>query len=249
MSRFNYLLSVTITEHSKEQLLALMNIGGSVHLLAGRLYDSVEKKLLVIYQSKNHLEELAIALEAVPGVIEPRVVNWAEPPATAEIAAARALFLHIGWDTVGISDELLIQYINNALQGKPRLYVDQDPKKLQKGVDRISIKPIEEHPQFSRDWLKGQNRSITPDPDRVFTNDDIVVEKYSVEEIEEGYPPPSPPADLDRRTDAEIKQWCREAISPGLNDASILIERSVTEITITVYVSDQIGTFIYKSKC
>ena len=89
-------------------------------------------------------------------------------------------------DTAGVSDNELSLFIDTKLEGQYTYYIDPAFKRNERGLTNIRIKRVEDHPQFSPDWLKHASGEQPGDGQ-------IVEEIETIEVVRKGEPPPPPP--------------------------------------------------------
>jgi hypothetical protein len=108
---------------------------------------------------------------------------------------------------------------------------------------------LEDHPQYSPDWLKKIGPQKKGRQTGKQTLDDIETRTvlFEREEVEVEPPPPRPPPkNLHQMTDAQITQWMRKNDSRNLKDEDIEVKRTSGEILITINFDEQTETFGYR---
>jgi hypothetical protein len=158
-----------------EHTLSILNIAGRGCAFYGSSSDSGSVSLWLIYQGKNNPAEIKKQLEEIAPIKKVTVVTISSPMKEFEITELRSVFLKIGWDARDISDADLSMFITAKLQQQETHYIDYDHKKIHHSPVKIKIKPLQDHPDFSPDWL--QEKKLRPQdlPDKTFTKDDIKV--------------------------------------------------------------------------
>ncbi|HEY1019516.1 MAG TPA: hypothetical protein VGE25_10975 [Sediminibacterium sp.] len=166
-----------------EVTLSILNIAGIGYSLHGSSSDTGCASLWLIYSGKNNPEEIKKQLEKIPPIKKVTVITISNPMKESEIADLRAVFLKIGWDATAISTEELSMFLNDQLQGQKTHYIDFDHKKMWRHPVKIKIKPLQEHPNFSQDWLQETHFKLQDLTDKEITKDDIKIEIIEVTRI------------------------------------------------------------------
>ena len=187
----SYLIAVTATQPGLDAVIAVFNIAGRGQAICGFSNGGNNTTLFIIPKGKGNRQEVLAQLQAVPAIRNVSVVAVSNPVQATELTEVRALFTHIGWDASGVSDDTLSVYMNTKLNRQDRFYIDCGPR--EKAQVRIHIKPLEEHPFFSPDWLNAGEITDEEEPDKVFTVDDFEVRDIVIQEEIEAPPPPPPP--------------------------------------------------------
>jgi hypothetical protein len=201
MTAISYLLSVTASSQDPEVILAILNTAGRGHALGGTGNESFNKTLWVIPKGRKNKEEVTTQLKAIPAIQHVSVVALSRPPTSTQLAEVRELFNDFNWDSKDVTDDELSVFINSKIQGKYSYYIDFEHKYSMGKVKKIHIKRLEDHPQFSPDWLKTENRITESDMERDLSMDDIEVRTVSFESSEEEpFPPPPPPPPKSRQS-------------------------------------------------
>lgn len=171
MNQLNYLISVTYRQNSGvDVILAILNIAGRVRALLGSSSGVVSKGLWIIPNGKKDKQELITELQAVPSIHKVSIIALSKPIKRKELAEVRELFAGYGLDASSVTDNELLLFINDKIQGQCNYFINEDFDREQA---KISIKCIEDHPHFSPDWLKKNNHIEEEWPDRELTIDDI----------------------------------------------------------------------------
>lgn len=160
-----------------ELTLSILNIAGIGSAFFGSSNDSGSVSLWLIFKGKNTPAEIKKQLEAISPIKKVTVITISSPLKEAEITELRTVFLKIGWDAQDISDADLSMFIHSKLHRQEKHYIDYDFKKMGKSPVKIKIKPLQDHPDFSPDWLKETNFKLQDLTDKAFTREDIKVEK------------------------------------------------------------------------
>jgi hypothetical protein len=249
MTTVSYLMSVTTSQNDVEVTLAILNIAGMGQAFYGERDSTGGTDLWIIPQSKKSSQEVTTQLQAVPAIHSVSVVPVSKPVKETELTEVRELFVGIGWDASSVTDEELSLFINAKLQGQYTYYIDHDKKKKGKEPVKIRIRPSEEHPHFSPDWLKKNDYTEDDVQNRVLTIDDIEIRTVTIVHqiaVEPPPPPPRPPHNLHQMTDAQIRQWIRKRVSHRLKNEDIEVQRTSEEIFITIKLDEQTETIGYR---
>lgn len=191
---FSYFISVTTQQMNAEIILAILNIAGRGQSVYGFSNGTITTDLWIIPKGNRNRQEVITQLQAVPGIQSVSIVALSNPINEKELLEVRELFTQIGWDARSITDEKLLLYINSKLQGQYRFYIDHaHTEHTKNNPAKINIRPIEEHPAFTPEWLQSTARSNSDLQDRMLTIDDIEVESIIIETTEEEIEPPPPP--------------------------------------------------------
>lgn len=202
MTTVSYLMSVTSSQKGAEVFLAILNIAGRGHAFHGSSNGAVSKDLWIIPKGNKNKQEVIKQLQAIPAILSVSVVALSKPVRETELAEVRELFAGFGWDASSVTDDELSLFINAKLQGQYTYFIDYDFEKARTESVKIHVKPIEEHPHFSPDWLKKSIHVKEEMADRELTIDDIKISSVEIEEIEEEIETPPPPAsDQQQMTD------------------------------------------------
>jgi hypothetical protein len=195
MTSISYLLSITTSSQETEVILAILNTAGRGHALFGTSNEVVSKTLWFIPKGRKNKEEVTIQLKAIPAIQQVSVVALSQPLGSTELAEIRELFNDFNLDAKDVSDDELSLFIDSKIQGKYSYYIDFDHKNTRWEKAKIHIKRLEDHPQFSPDWVKRENSITESDMERDLSMDDIEVHTISFESSgeEEIEPPPPPP--------------------------------------------------------
>lgn len=159
-----------------EHTLSILNIAGMGVAFYGGTNDSGSVSLWLIFKGKNNPAEIKKQLEAIAPIKKVTVITISSPIQESEITDIRSVFLKIGWDSQGVSNADLSMFINSKLHHQETHYIDYDHKKMHHSLVKIKIKPLQDHPNFSPDWLKETNFRRQDLPDKEFTRHDIKVE-------------------------------------------------------------------------
>jgi hypothetical protein len=231
-----YIISITASENNRQVVQTVLKIAGRGQCFLGSTKEAVSIYLFLIRDTKNSKQELATQLKAIPGFSKSAIVALSKPIDGTELSEVRKIFADLDWDTTGVTDDELSLFINDKLLGQYTYYIDLDNKRNKKGPIYMRINRLEDHPQFSPDWLKDSNRIKEEIQGEEQSFDDIEVGEILIEteEKEEPPPPPPPPANLEQMTDIQIRHWIRKNHARILRDEDIEIKRSPEEIRITI---------------
>ena len=250
MRPIGYIISISTSQSNIEDLLTVLKITGQGQLLLGTSTEAQHTNLYAIPAGKKSEQELATQLQAVPAFSKVQVVALSKSIKKTELSEVRKIFSDLNWDASSVSDDKLSSFIVSKLKGQYTYYIDVDHKRIGKRPVKMSIKRLEEHTQFSPDWLKISDRKKNEMQDGKQTHDDIetgiVLIKSEGVEVEPPPPPSPPPEDLHQMTDAQIILWMQKNDSRNLKDEEIEVKRSSEEIFITINLDEQTETFIYK---
>lgn len=191
MTTTSYLISITTSGNDPQVILAILNTAGRGYAFHGFSNGAVNTALWIIPRGKKNSQEVATRLQKIPGILRISVVTLSKPVQKNELVEVRSLFSQVGWDSSQVTDEALSLFINAKLQGQYTYYVDYDHRA--KAPIKIQIKPIENHPHFSPDWLKTTATNEDEDNDRELTMDDIEIRSVELGTIEIEDPDPPPP--------------------------------------------------------
>jgi hypothetical protein len=245
MRPIGYIISVSTSQSNTEDVPTVLKIAGQGLVLVATSTEAHVTHLYAIPAGKISKQELATQLRAVTGISKVSVVALSKSIKKTELSEVRKIFAGFDWDSSSVSDDELSLFIVSKLKGQHIYYIDLDFKKIGKGPVKMHIKRLEEHPEYSPDWLKKKEIQ-----DRKQTLDDIETRtvQFETEEVEVEPPPPPlpPPKDLHQMTDAQITQWMRNNDSRILKDEDIEVKRTSEEILITINSDEQTETFIYK---
>ena len=193
MASISYLLSVTTSSQDPEVILAILNTAGRGHALGGTGNESFSKTLWVIPKGRKTKEEITTQLKALPAIQQISVVALSQPLAATQLAEIRKLFNDFNWDASDVTDDELSVFIESKIQGKYFYYTDFEHKNSRSEKVKMRIKRLEDHPEFSTDWLKRGNSIPETDLERDLTMEDIEVRTVSFESSKEEPEPPEPP--------------------------------------------------------
>ena len=231
-----------------EAVLSVLKIVGSGQVFFGSGDGLVTTNLMAIPANGKSTKELTAQLEAVSVIRSVFVIAISDPISQAELSGVRNLFASVNRDTSDIGDEQLTLYIASKLRNEYTYYLDIAQRRNEKGLFNVRIKRLEEHPEFTPDWISD---ATTKKRKRQYA-------KHPFEEIETGHvvlkskeypvPPPPPPGKLNEMTDAQIRNWLRKNDSRNLQDDNIEIRRSSEELRIIIKYDGTAETINYKIK-
>jgi hypothetical protein len=195
MTPVSYLISISGSQKGVEAILTVAKIAGRGQAFHSFSNGDVSTDLWIIPKGKRNRQEVLKQLQAIPAIHSVSVVALSNPIKEKELKEVRELFAGVGLDASSVTNEDLSLFINAKLQGQYTYYIDYDLRG--KTPVKIQIKPIQEHPHFSPDWVKATDYTETEIPDRELTIDDIKISSVVIEniEMEEEPPPPPPPND------------------------------------------------------
>jgi hypothetical protein len=191
MTTASYLMSITTSKKDAEVTLAILNTAGRGHAFHGFSNGAVNTDLWIIPRGKSNRQEVITQLQAIPAIRNVSIVTLSRPVQKNELGEVRELFAQLGWDSRNVTDDALLLFINAKLQGQYTYYIDYDHR--EKGPVKIQVKPIEQHPYFSLDWLKATTHNEDEGQDRELTIDDLEIRSVVLETVKEDEPPPPPP--------------------------------------------------------
>jgi len=250
MRPIGYIISISTSNSNTENVLAVLKIAGQGQVLFGTTTEALYTHIYAISAGKKSKQELSAQLQAVPGLSRIDVVALSKSIKKTELSAVRKIFAGFDWDSSSVSDDELSLFIVSKLKGLYTYYIDLDHKRIGKGPVKMSIKRLEEHPQYSPDWLKEGDRKKKERQNRKQTHDDIEIRTvlFETEEVEVEPPPPpiQPPKNLHQMTDTQIIQWMRKNDSRNLKVEDLEVKRTSEEILITIMLDEQTETFVYK---
>ena len=245
MKPFGYIISVTTSQNNPEDLLTVLKIAGQGQFILGTSTETLSTHLYAMAAGKKSRQELATQLQAVPGFSKVHVVALSKSIKKTELSEVRKIFDEFDWDSSSVSDDELSSFIVSKLKGQHTYYLDLDYKKRGKGAVKMYVKRLEEHPQYSPDWVKitDREKKATNDSDDIDTGTLLLVSEEK--EVEPPPPPLPPPKDLQQMTDAQIKKWMRDNDSRNLKNEDIEIKHTSENILITINHNEQTETFFY----
>ncbi len=247
-----HIISVTASASDRQVMRAVLKIAGSRQMVFGITTEDVSTHLFVIPESKKSTEELATEVQAVPGLSKVAIVALSKPVNKMELAELRELFAGLDWDASSVTDDELSLFIDDKLLGQYTYYIELGHKRNESGMVSMRIKRLEDHPQFSPDWLvnNGAKKDETQNEEQTFddieTHEVMIELIQEVEEVEEPPPPPPRPTNLEQMTDMQIKNWMRKNDARILRDEDVEIKRTSEEVLITTMVDGETETVIYK---
>ena len=254
MKPIGYIISVSTSVSNTQVIPVVLKIAGRGQMIFGSTMEDISNHLFVIRDSEKSAQEITTELQAVPGFSKVAVVALSKPVNETEIAEVRKLFAGLDWDTSNVTDDELTLFIDDKLPGQYRYYIDLNHNRNGSGKIVMRIKRLEDHPQFTPDWLisnggkKEELQSEKQSFDDIETHE-IVFEMIEKEEIDPPPPPPPPPpANLDQMTDNEVRDWMKKNEALTLKGEDIEIKRTSEEIFITIKVEGETETLIYKLK-
>ena len=189
MTTHGYLLSITTSKTDTGIALAIRNTAGRAQAFHGFSNGGVTTNLWIISEARKSKEEVITLLQVIPAIQNISIVSLSIPVYTNELAEVRELFAHIGWDSSNVTDDALWLFINAKLKGQYNYYIDYDYK--EKGPVKIQVKPIEQHPHFSPDWLKPTMHIDDKYHTREMTMEDIEIQSFVFKEVEGDEPLPT----------------------------------------------------------
>lgn len=191
----SYLLSVSTSRPQTEMIVAIFNTAGRGHVIFGTSNEEVSKTLWLIPKGQKNKEEVARQLQAISREQQIAIVALHQPLEVNQVTEIRALFNDFNLDPSDVTDGEISLFINSQIERTYSHYIDIDHTSRRSGQHKVSIKRLEDHPQFSPDWLKAKSEITEYDIDRDITIDDIEVRTVSFElSKEEPEPPPPPPS-------------------------------------------------------
>ena len=250
MSPIGYIISISTSQNNTEDMRTVLKIAGQGQVLFGTSTEAQCTNLYATQAGKKSKQKLTTQLQAVPGFSKVNVVALSRSIKKTELSEVRKIFADLDWDSSSVSDDELSFFIVSKLKGQSIYYIDLGYKRIGKGPVKMSIKRLEEHPQYSPDWLKKSDRKKKDTQTGKQTHDYIetrtVLLKTEAVEVEPPPPPMPPPKDLHQMTDVQITQWMRKNDTRNLKDEDIEVKRTSEEILITINLDEQTETFIYK---
>lgn len=187
----SYLMLITTSRMDIEAMLEILNVAGRGQAFHSFSNGTSETGLWIIPRRKKSKQEVITELQATSVIRTVSIVALSNPVQKNELIEVRELFTQFGWDTSEVTDEALSLFITAKLQRQYTYYIHH--QNIEKEPHKIQIKPIEEHPSFSPDWLKTTNNNEDFDQDRELTIDDIKIVSVELGKIEIEEPPTPPP--------------------------------------------------------
>jgi hypothetical protein len=179
MTAVSYLMLVTTSQNDMEVTLAVLNIAGRGQAFYGQSDSDGSTNLWLIPNGKKSKQEVITKLKAIPAIRNVSIVALSKPFIQAELGDVRDLFITAGLDTGNVNDDELFRFIDAKLHGKYTYYIDADFKPTKRGAVKIRIRPSEEHPHFSPDWLKESDSPLLEKEDTELTIEDIEIRTVS----------------------------------------------------------------------
>ena len=248
MTPVGYMISVTTSALNRQVVPAVLKIAGSGEMFFGSTIENINNHLFVVRENKKSTQEFTAQLQAVPGISKVVVAAISQPVTDIELSEVRELFAGLDWDANDVTDDQLSLFIDDKLRGQYTYYIDLGHKKNSGGTISMRIKRLEEHPEFSPDWLMATGGTKEKRQDEEPSFDDIETGELMIEmeEKEEPEPPPPPPNNLDQMTDIQITDWLRKHDRRILSDEDIDVKRISEGIFITIMIDGEEETMIYK---
>jgi hypothetical protein len=172
----SYVIRITEARRSKEVLVAIFNIAGAARMQFG--YG--DTGLWVLPNSKKSKQEVIEQLQALVDIQSFSVINLSKPVRAEEATKVREVINGFNIDTSRISDDQLCAFLDSIIDGKQTFYVDFVDDPPPKTHAQILIKPVEEHPDFSPEWLEQRSLPEDDETDREYTVDDFEIETFEV---------------------------------------------------------------------
>ncbi|HEV7334041.1 MAG TPA: hypothetical protein VGN63_23605 [Flavisolibacter sp.] len=243
-----YLVAVTASENQQRAVQErVRKIAKESRLLFVKTGNGVSTDLFIISTEEIDKTEVRSRLQSIPGSQNVLVTAFSNPLAVTEGSEVRKLFAAIGLNAGNVPDADLSMYLNNILAGNYSHYLDVGRQPNEQGLCALTIKRLEEHPQFSPDWFKNTSREKGAAHD----SDDIEIVTYvmeTIQKVEPPPPPPPPPANLGQMTDAQIKTWLQQFDDLDLKDQELEIERTAEEVVIKIKNDPEKRSLIYQLK-
>ncbi len=180
MKTVSYLMSVTSIKQDVEVLLAIQKIAGRGRILYGSSTEFTKRNLWIIPKGNKNSKAIISRLNEMPAIRNVSIVTLSKPVKETELTEVRKLFAYFNWDTSGVNDNELLLFIYEKIQGKYTSFIDYKHKKIGKESVEIRIKPIEEHPNFSAEWLTKNTHSKVKLPENELTIADIEFQTMSL---------------------------------------------------------------------
>jgi len=153
--------------------LSMLNIAGFNIPLYGSSGDFGCTSLRLILKARNKPEEIIKQIEALSIVNNVTLVPISSPFEQSELLELRDVFLKIGWDAQDVSGDELSIFFQSNLKGQNTHYIDFDHKRHRTSPVKISIKRLQDHPNFKPEWIRETNIDFESLPDKEFTKDDF----------------------------------------------------------------------------
>lgn len=185
----NLFVSITEINPSKEAMVAIFNMSGAACMHFGLGHTS----FWILPNNKKDREETIAQLESVPGLHSVYVVSLSNPVTIEEVGEVRKMLNVFSIDTSAVTDDKLAAYLNSILDNKSTFYIEFDDEAARKGDTKLLIAALEEHPDFSPQWLLQPYTSEEDLLGREYTVDDFEIETESFEDIIEEEDEVQPP--------------------------------------------------------
>ena len=252
MTPVGYMISVTASPSNRQVVQTVLKLAGAGQTISGLTTESISAYLFVTTAGTKSTQELTIQLQAAQDFSKVTIVSLSKPINRAELSEVREIFAGLNWDASNVSEDELSLFLNDKLLGQYTYYIDLDldHRKYRRGPIPMRIKRLEDHPQFSPDWLIDTGRKKEEIQDGESADDiethESLIEGVEKEEVIPPAPPPPAPTNLKEMSDIQIRHWIRENDTRILKDEDIEIKRSSDEILITIMVDEGEESIIYK---
>lgn len=174
METNTYILYIEQSSQGDEDFyITVLNITGGSLPLYGSSGDFGCVSLRLIYKARNKPEEIKRQIEALPIVNNITLIPISSPIEQSELVGLRNIFLKIGWDTQDVSGEELSTFFQSILKGQNTHYIAFDHIRHRTSPVKISIKKLQDHPNFKPEWIRETNIDFENLPDKEFTKDDF----------------------------------------------------------------------------
>ena len=246
MNQAGYFISVSVPQSEQEVGLAIYKILSPCHVLMGFGSDKIAMtNLYVSTATHSSASELKNELKALKGVSQVLVSPLSSPIKPDELAEVRSAFAAIDRDATSVSDELLSMYLNLKLQGKYTHYMDFGFKPNSKGLFPMRINRLEDHPEFSPEWLKDTAVNMSEGKEEYFVSGSMTITSEE-KRIVPPPPPPLRPNNLDKMSDEQVRQWIKKHDHRKLKDKDIHVSRTSEEVLIEIEVDGGTERLTYK---
>ena len=182
-----YHLAITSNPPSFETVLAILNKAGHGRCVTTLIHKNISIELWVISKLKGERKVVIEQLRNSTGIHDVHLAAISNPITMEELTAVREVFRELNWDDSDLTSEKLADYLQSLSLHKYNLYLDC---KIRNDKVKLSINRLEDHNDFSTEWLTPAPDHLMYLPDKELTlNDFIVVEEVLSRSGEAPLPP------------------------------------------------------------
>ena len=247
MNQADYIILMNSQQSNSEASHSLRKISNVV-LLGGSSNEKMSSDLFLITQTLISKDEITSQLGSIPGIVDTSIVSLSQPVKTDELAQVRKVLGEMTWDASNLTDDELSMYLEDKRKGQWTFYLEPEGRKKENGLTRVRMKRLDEHPQYSAEWLKSSTSKSRSELDKRDLADEIEVREITIVTEEEDFEPPPPPVSLKQMTDVEIREWMFKNDTRIRNPDDITIKRTAEDIQLTILINGDEVTLIYKGE-